>query len=75
MNDESDDELPANWQAGKTNDGRVFYIDHQTQKTQWEHPVTNKVKVIPKGKFFFSIEIIMKIFVFVRITIWLERNY
>lgn len=50
MNDESDDELPANWQKGKTNDGRVFYINHQTQVTQWEHPITKKIKVIPKGK-------------------------
>jgi hypothetical protein len=52
MSEESDDELPANWQAGKTNDGRVFYVNHQTQNTQWEHPVTNQVKVISKGKFF-----------------------
>jgi predicted peptidase len=51
MNEESDDELPANWQAGKTNDGHVFYINHQTQQTQWEHPVTNRVKVIPKGEY------------------------
>ena len=50
MNDESDDELPANWQKGKTNDGRVFYINHQTQVTQWEHTITKKIKVIPKGK-------------------------
>lgn len=52
MNDESDDELPANWQTGKTDDGRVFYINHQTQATQWEHPLTRKVKVIPKGRHF-----------------------
>jgi hypothetical protein len=52
MSEESDDDLPANWQSGKTNDGRVFYINHQTQITQWEHPVTKQVKVIPKGKDF-----------------------
>ena len=50
MAEESDDELPANWQSGKTGDGRIFYINHQTQFTQWEHPVTKQVKVIPKGK-------------------------
>lgn len=50
MTDESDDELPANWQRGKTSDGRVFYINHQTQLTQWEHPITHQVKVIDKGK-------------------------
>jgi len=60
MNDESDDELPANWQAGKTNDERVFYINHQTQKTQWEHPVTNQIKVIPKELPFGWKEIIEK---------------
>jgi hypothetical protein len=49
MSEESADELPANWQSGKTNDGRVFYIDHETQITQWEHPVTKQVKVIRKG--------------------------
>lgn len=51
MNDESDDELPSNWQSGKTTDGRVFYINHQTKHTQWEHPVTKRVKIIPKGKY------------------------
>jgi hypothetical protein len=52
MNDESDDELPANWQTGKTSDGRLFYINHLTQQTQWEHPVTNQVKFIPAGEIF-----------------------
>lgn len=51
MNDESDDELPSNWQSGKTVDGRIFYVNHQTQQTQWEHPITKKVKIVPKGKF------------------------
>lgn len=46
MADESDDELPANWQTGKTTDGHVFYINHQTQQTQWEHPITKKVQII-----------------------------
>ena len=50
MADESDDELPANWQAGKTSDGQVFYINHQTQQTQWEHPITKKVQIISKGE-------------------------
>lgn len=48
MSDESDDELPANWQRAKANDGRVFYINHQTQQTQWDHPITGQVKVISK---------------------------
>lgn len=49
MSGESDAELPSNWQAGKTSDGRVFYIDHEVQKTQWEHPVTSQVKGMPTG--------------------------
>lgn len=50
MNEESDDELPANWDMGSTNDGHVFYINHQNQTTQWEHPVTQQATLIPKGK-------------------------
>lgn len=49
MSDDSEDELPANWQAGKTPDGRIFYINHETQETQWKHPVTNMTKFIPRG--------------------------
>ncbi|CAF0780057.1 unnamed protein product [Rotaria sordida] len=60
MNDESDDELPSNWEEAKTTDGRIFYINHQTQITQWEHPVTNKVKIIPKELPFGWKEIIEK---------------
>ena len=49
MSDESDDELPANWETAKTSEGHVFYINHQTQQTQWEHPITKQVKIVPKG--------------------------
>lgn len=56
MNEESNDELPPNWEAGKTNDGRVFYIDHQTQKTQWEHPITKRAKVVSKGQYFIYLQ-------------------
>ena len=60
MADESDDELPANWQTGKTTDGHVFYINHQTQQTQWEHPITKKVQIISQGlkinEIFFFVE-------------------
>lgn len=50
MSEESDDELPANWQRAKTSDGHVFYVNHQTQNTQWEHPITKKIHIIPQGK-------------------------
>eukprot|EP00659_Diplonema_papillatum_P020840 gene20840-32140_t len=36
--DDFDDELPANWEKGTTEDGRVYYIDHTTQSTTWEDP-------------------------------------
>ena len=32
------DQLPPYMEARYTNDGRVFYIDHQTQTTSWERP-------------------------------------
>jgi hypothetical protein len=32
-------ELPPNWEQGKTNDGRIFYINHKIQVTQWDHPL------------------------------------
>ncbi|CAF4847151.1 unnamed protein product, partial [Rotaria magnacalcarata] len=60
MNDESDDELPSNWEMGKTNDGRIFYIDHQTKNTQWEHPITKKLKMIPQDLPFGWKEVIEK---------------
>jgi hypothetical protein len=49
MNDESDDDLPVNWQAAKTADGHIFYVNHQTKHTQWEHPITKQVNVISQG--------------------------
>ena len=73
MNEESDDELPANWQEGKTGDGRIFYINHQTQQTQWEHPVTKKVKVISTGKDLLFHQ--NKSLISIRITVRLEGTY
>lgn len=45
----ADEGLPAGWQAGKASDGRVFYINHQLQKTQWQHPLTGKMTAGPNG--------------------------
>jgi len=30
--------LPSGWEESTTEDGRVFYVDHVTKKTQWEKP-------------------------------------
>uniref|UniRef100_A0A0R3RRE6 E3 ubiquitin-protein ligase n=1 Tax=Elaeophora elaphi TaxID=1147741 RepID=A0A0R3RRE6_9BILA len=31
-------ELPAGWEKRVHGDGRIFYIDHNTRRTQWEDP-------------------------------------
>lgn len=31
-------ELPAGWEKRVHADGRIFYIDHNTRRTQWEDP-------------------------------------
>ena len=33
-------DLPQGWSARFAPDGRVLYLNHWQQKTQWEHPVT-----------------------------------
>ncbi|CAM9523147.1 unnamed protein product [Ectocarpus sp. 12 AP-2014] len=30
--------LPAGWETGKDATGRTFYMNHETQQTQWNHP-------------------------------------
>jgi hypothetical protein len=35
--------LPEGWSAKKADDGRIYYIDHETKRTQWEHPVAKQV--------------------------------
>uniref|UniRef100_A0A6C0L4C2 WW domain-containing protein n=1 Tax=viral metagenome TaxID=1070528 RepID=A0A6C0L4C2_9ZZZZ len=31
-------ELPSGWEARNTDDGRTFFIDHNTQQTTWDDP-------------------------------------
>lgn len=33
--------LPSGWEQRETSDGRTYYIDHNTQSTQWQHPKNN----------------------------------
>ena len=30
--------MPPNWEKGVTADGRMYYIDHAREVTQWEDP-------------------------------------
>ena len=32
--------LPPNWEMGRTDDGHVYFIDHNTRRTTWEDPRT-----------------------------------
>ncbi|CAD5117115.1 DgyrCDS5922 [Dimorphilus gyrociliatus] len=41
---DSDDDLPSGWEERVTTNGKVYYANHQTQETQWEHPYTGKKK-------------------------------
>ncbi|XP_065075529.1 WW domain-containing oxidoreductase-like [Ochlerotatus camptorhynchus] len=41
---DSEDELPPAWEERATNDGFVYYVNHQTKTTQWTHPRTGKMK-------------------------------
>lgn len=31
-------DLPSGWEARVTDDGRILYLNHATQSTQWHHP-------------------------------------
>jgi len=33
--------LPPGWEAKTDAEGKVYYVDHNTQKSQWEHPGMN----------------------------------
>eukprot|EP01062_Namystynia_karyoxenos_P028090 TRINITY_DN21354_c0_g1_i1.p1 TRINITY_DN21354_c0_g1~~TRINITY_DN21354_c0_g1_i1.p1 ORF type:complete len:1200 (+),score=412.71 TRINITY_DN21354_c0_g1_i1:96-3695(+) len=36
--EDGEDALPAGWEENATEDGRVYYIDHNTQTTTWDDP-------------------------------------
>ena len=46
---DSEDELPPGWEERVTTEGKVYYANHETQDTQWKHPVTGKKKLV-KGE-------------------------
>ncbi|CAB0001054.1 unnamed protein product [Nesidiocoris tenuis] len=41
---DSEDELPPGWEERATADGCVYYVNHITKGTQWNHPRTRKKK-------------------------------
>ncbi|XP_069112759.1 WW domain-containing oxidoreductase-like [Argopecten irradians] len=43
---DSEDELPPGWEERVTLEGKVFYANHGTKATQWEHPGSGKKKVV-----------------------------
>ncbi|XP_059616886.1 WW domain-containing oxidoreductase [Phlebotomus argentipes] len=43
---DSEDELPPAWEERATNDGYVYYVNHQSKSTQWTHPRTGKIKKV-----------------------------
>ena len=51
INDEYDRKLSSNWEIAQTTDGRIFYVNHQTKQTQWEHPITKKIENMSQGDF------------------------
>ncbi|XP_078492679.1 WW domain-containing oxidoreductase [Ciona intestinalis] len=45
---DSDDELPHGWEERTTSDGWVYYANHMTKSTKWEHPKTRKRRRVAK---------------------------
>ena len=37
-----DSSLPEGWEKRRTGEGRVYYTDHNTQTTSWNHPNSQK---------------------------------
>ena len=35
-------DLPQGWSSAVAGDGRVYYMNHNERRTQWEHPVTGQ---------------------------------
>lgn len=44
------DELPPGWESQTTEDGRVFFIDHNTKNTTWDDPRIRTRREVAKKK-------------------------
>ncbi|KAM7444816.1 hypothetical protein ABFA07_006610 [Porites harrisoni] len=38
----SEENLPPGWEVRAVDDGRIYYVNHLTKTTQWEHPQSGK---------------------------------
>jgi hypothetical protein len=38
LSEENNDTLPPGWDARKSPDGRIYYVDHENQRTTWLRP-------------------------------------
>uniref|UniRef100_H2YMY0 WW domain-containing oxidoreductase n=1 Tax=Ciona savignyi TaxID=51511 RepID=H2YMY0_CIOSA len=45
---DSEDELPHGWEERTTSDGWVYYANHLTKTTNWEHPKTKQRRRVAK---------------------------
>eukprot|EP01060_Flectonema_neradi_P012643 TRINITY_DN1940_c0_g1_i2.p1 TRINITY_DN1940_c0_g1~~TRINITY_DN1940_c0_g1_i2.p1 ORF type:complete len:924 (+),score=173.76 TRINITY_DN1940_c0_g1_i2:1065-3836(+) len=45
-----EDEFPEGWEENVTENGKVYYIDHNSQTTTWEDPRKKKKKQTSSGK-------------------------
>ncbi|CAJ0964046.1 unnamed protein product, partial [Mesorhabditis belari] len=46
--DDEDGSLPAGWDMQVASNGRIFYVDHNTKTTQWDHPRTGFIRSVGK---------------------------
>lgn len=44
--DSSEDNLPEGWEERRTDNGRIYYVNHATKSTQWDRP---RAAVTPAG--------------------------
>jgi hypothetical protein len=42
-----DPDLPFGWERRTAREGRVYYLDHNTQTTQWKHPLAGRATAAP----------------------------
>jgi WW domain-containing oxidoreductase len=56
---DSEDEIPEGWEERSTPEGRVYYANHTTKETQWNHPVTQKTKILTGGNLTKSIKLVL----------------
>lgn len=51
------EELPEGWERGQAPDGRLYFVNHQTQTTTWLDPMTNAIMSQPTNTSFPALHI------------------